>query len=210
MKLTSRLVVLGSLTLLLATNMAWAMGAGQKLGFVDYDKAIKEEKEAQQIFKDLEAEEIKLATWEQQAKNDFEKKMAIYKEQMPKWKEDKRKTEEAKISAEINTLQQESARRRQELSNNQQAKLDELKTKNLRLVEEIGKKQGYAMIFNAATLVFVSDEMKKKFDITADLIKAYNEKYKPVLTPAAAPAKPGAPTLPKPQAKPRVKASPTE
>lgn len=204
MRLMNRSMVFCALSFFLAQEMALA---NPKLGFVDYDKAIKEEKEAQVIFKELEAKEIALATWEQDAKNKFEKEMNTYKEQMPKWKEEKRKTEEAKLSAKINELQQESARRRQELSSDQQAKLEELKLKNLRLVDEIAKKQSYAMIFNAATLVYVSDDMKKKFDITTDLVKAYNEKYKAPLTPppaAPAPAVP-APALP---AKPDVKTMP--
>jgi len=177
-----------------------ALAATQKLGFVDYDVAVKEEKEAQKYFKDLEAQEIAVAAWEQEANTKLEKKLKTYEEKKSKLKPDKLKAEETKLRAEVQELQQESVKRRQDVTTNQKAKLAELKSKNSELVKVLANKEGYSMIFNAAILDFVSEDMKKNNDITPKLIKLYNEKYPVKATPAAAEPKPGA-AEPKPATK---------
>lgn len=158
-----------------------------KLGFVDYDRAIKEEKEAQKYFKDLEAEEVALAAWEQGVKAEFEKKMETYKASMEKLNEKQRKIEEEKLAGEVTRLQQESTTRRQKLQDNQQKRLEELKIKNNEVVEEIAKKHKLDVVFNAATLVWVAKNSPNIVDLTPDLIKQYNVKH--TIKAPAAPAK---------------------
>jgi len=187
-----RLIV--SCLVLINASSALAAPEQQKLGWVNFEAAFSAELEAQKYVKDLEVQENLIAADEQKARTDIEAKMAKFKGAVAKLSEAARAAEEAKISAEIGELQQKFSDRRAKLANDRSTKVAELENKNRLLVESISRKGNYAMVFNAATVVYVSDEIKKN-DLTQDLIAQYNKAYpvkavasKPAAKTAAAPA----------------------
>lgn len=180
------LTVLGSLNALAAPL------ATPKFGFVNFEAAFAQELEAQKYIKELEALEASIAADEQKARVDIEAKMTKFKNSMAKLKEDARMAEENKLSAEIGELQQKFNDRRNKLMADRQQKVAELENKNRLLVESISRKGSYSMVFNAASLVYVSDEIKKN-DLTQDLVNQYNKAYPVKAAAPAAPAKAGAP-----------------
>lgn len=181
--------VIVSCLVLINANFAFA-GADLKLGWVNFEAAFAAELEAQKYVKDLEAQENLIAVDEQKARTDIEAKMAKFKGAVAKLSDTARAAEEAKLSAEIGELQQKFTDRRSKLANDRSAKVTELENKNRLLVESLSRKGGYSMVFNSATVVYVSDEIKKN-DLTQELIAQYNKAY-PVkaAAPKAAPAKP--------------------
>jgi Skp family chaperone for outer membrane proteins len=171
--------------LLLSTN--YVLAAPEfKPGFVNFESAFAAELEAQKYVKELEAQENSIGADEQKARIDIENKMAKFKTSVAKLSDAARAAEEAKLSAEIGDLQQKFADRRTKLANERSAKVSELENKNRLLVESISRKGAYSMVFNSATVVYVSDEIKKN-DLTQELVAQYNKAY-PVKPAAAKPA----------------------
>ena len=154
-----------------------------KLGMVNFEMAFAQEQEAQKYVKELEAQENLIAVDEQKARTSIEAKMTKFKTAATKLSDAARAAEEAKLSAEIGDLQQKFTDRRSKLANDRAAKVTELENKNRLLIESISRKGGYAMVFNIATLAYVSDEIKKN-DLTQELIAQYNKAYPVKATPA--------------------------
>jgi Skp family chaperone for outer membrane proteins len=166
-----------------------------KYGFVNFEAAIAQEKEAQIYIKELEDGENKINQDEQVARVDIEKKMTNFRASVASLSEKARQEKETQLSNEIGMLQQQFTQRRQELGQKRQDRLRQLEDKNRLLLDSISKNGGFDMVFNAAALVYVSDDMKKN-DLTGKLVESYNKAYpvkpeaaKKPTTPVKAPAK---------------------
>ncbi len=179
-----------------------------KLGFVNFEAAISQELEAQKYIKGLEETENKINQDEQVARVDIEKKMTNFRTAVAKLDEKARQEKEAQLSEEIGRLQQQFSQRRNELGQKRQEVLRQLEDKNRLLLDSISKNGGFDMVFNAAALVYVSDDIKKN-DLTLKLVESYNKAYPvkadaplkagptkaPAKTPVKAPAPAKAPTV---------------
>ena len=124
----------------------------------------------------MEKQAAAVDIWEQEVKGKIEPKIKAFQESVPKLSEEKRKAEEAKLSDEINKVQQESVKRRQKLTTDQESKLHDLKTENAALVKTLATKGNFDMVLNAAAIVWVSDKVKKENDLTKQLVDEYNKK----------------------------------
>lgn len=165
-----------------------------KFGFVNFEAALSQELQAQQVIGELEAEEIKLNQAFQQAQADLEQKVAAFKATAASLNNKAKEEAEMKLGNEYGALQQKFSQDRMNSAQKRQVELGKLEEKNRVLLNDISQKGGYDLVFNSAALVYVSDEIKKN-DLTQSLITAYNNAFKPEVK-----------AQPKPQAQPKAPA----
>ncbi len=168
---------------LLFSYSSMAETAVSKIGFVNFDNAIKEENEAKKFIADLEKEKEQVLKSEQEKTAAFQKKVEDYKKTSasltPKAKEEK----EMALTQEMSTLQQSFQLARLSLQQKEQSMLADLETKNRLLVKSIAEQNGYGVVLNMAAVVYASEKELKANDITSKLVEQYNKAY--AVKPAA-------------------------
>lgn len=162
--------------LLWGSHAAIAETRAQKLCFVNFEAAISLEVEAKKYLEGLETAERDINNDEQKAREDIEKKMTNFRSSMAGLAEKARQEKEAQLTAEISKLQQQFTQRRMEQNQKRQEISRQLEDKNRLLLDSISKNAGCDAVFNAAALVYVSDEIKKN-DLTQKLVDSYNKAY---------------------------------
>lgn len=173
-----------------------------KIGIVNFQRAIQEEKLAAEKMKQLETAERALVEAQQKAQSSMEKKISDHQAAKEKLntkmmketnkavieKEAKGIADaEQKLSAEIANLQKDFGERQQKHEANIQQEKADLELKNKLLVESIARKKGFSLVLPIEVLPYVSEEYRKENDITDLLIADFNKAY-PVAKPAAKPA----------------------
>lgn len=191
------------LILLLAPCAVYAEGDAKagllKIGYVNFEIAFAQEQEAQKYTAEVEKEERAILEGEQKARTEIEAKMAKFQESMAKLSEKARQDQQTALGNEINALQQQFTQRRSDLDEKRRRILADLENKNRLMVDSLSRKDNYSIVFNSASMVFVSEDIKKN-DLTVKLVAEYNKTYpvKPEAPKKAAPPAKKAPVGKKP------------
>lgn len=158
--------------------------------FVFYDRASAQEEELKKYTKELENDERAIIDAEQKARTMLETKMNKFQESMAKLSDKERQKQQTDLGNEITNLQQKFTQQRNDLNQKKERILADIDSKNKLLVTSIGQSEKCSIIHNGATIVYLSDDMKKN-DITDKLVERYNKAYPAKAEPAkkSAPAK---------------------
>lgn len=169
-----RSLLLTALMLVLSTPLAsLAQGLPTRIGVVDFQRALLEVEDGKKAKKTLEtrfetkrqALEAKKAEIEQM-KTSLEAQAMMLSEQARKTKEEEYQQKVMAFQQEMMESQQEMAMMEQELTGGILEKLGDV-------AEGIGKEQGYTLIVEAGTVVYVGDGL----DLTTQVISRYNTKH---------------------------------
>jgi Skp family chaperone for outer membrane proteins len=176
-----------STTALMFFSMSLLADAELKIAYVNFDTAFNQELKVQEFIKRYEEKEKVLEEQKNKAEVSIKNKVAA----LQKLTGDARLQEEAKLSAEFNSLQTKLTDESTKISNERQKEVKTLEDENRFWVESLAKEGGYSIVLNSATIVYLADSMKKH-DLTSKLIAKYNQ---------ANPLKPSTPAAKAPPAK---------
>jgi len=144
-----------------------------KIGFVNLQRALQESERGKEVIGKLQQEVNQAQERLNKEKEEIDKLEKEYQEKQSAWDEPTRQSKLTEIQLKKQKLAQEaqSLQLYYQKRQNEQIKpiLDELN----QVISEIGKKQGYAVIFDLSGMVLYLDN---RLDITDKIIKAYNLK----------------------------------
>lgn len=170
--------------LALALSLAPAARAEQKLGYVDFQRAIKEVEEGKAagaaLKRDFEEKQKQLNARSEEVKRlqeDFQKQAALL---TPEAKAAKG----AEIERKMMETQEFYVKLQQDLSGKEREAMRPLADKMTVIVREIAEADGFTMVFDrdSAGLIFAPPSL----DLTNELIRKYNAKYSAGAKPAPA------------------------
>lgn len=147
-----------------------------KMGFVNYEDAVAQELQAQKEIKDLQKKDQEINDASKKASDEFEKKYAEFTKAMETMNEKAREDKRKAFMNEYNALDQQFKKRRLDLEKDRQDLLQKLEGQNRFLLDNLARKEGYTMVFNAQALVYASDKLKAH-DLTPKLIAEYNKTH---------------------------------
>lgn len=153
-----------------------ALAADLKIGYANLQKALNDSEAGLKAKEDLKNEAKKLED-ELNVKQESLKKM---KEEIDKkasvWNKETKEAKEAEFKAKSQEFQKQFMQYGDDLNKRKQDSEAQIIEDLRDVVEDIAKKKGYTYVFEKAVggLLYAPPEA----DITEDIIKAYNKKYK--------------------------------
>jgi outer membrane protein len=172
-KMKKAFVIIALSVLVVACNQT----AEVKTAYVDTSVLMKEYTEAKDLEAKYKAQSEEKGRQLQAEINRFQQDAANFQRQAQangqQWAQ-QRAAELQKREQQLGYAQQQLA---QELQQESGVEMDSMVTGIKKFIKDYGKKNGYAYIYgtgDAATILYAED----KFDITKDIIKALNDKYK--------------------------------
>jgi hypothetical protein len=157
---------------------------------IDIQAASEKESEVQQVLADFKTREKVLDDKQKKARTTLEPKIAALQNLKP----EARAAEEAKLSGEINKLQEEFTKEADKIKADFEAVLKDMREKNRLLAISFAKEHGCDELHTDIVPIAISDRAKKNH-LTNEFVTKYNKTY---------PAK-AAPKTPAPKAPPTKK-----
>ncbi len=168
----NRMLTLTLLASLLTTQPA--VGAGQKVAYVDMARALNEvndgknakaklKKEFEARQKQLDAEQSRL----KRKKADFDKRVATMRPEV-------RSQKEQELQRELMALQQTYVQMQRELMGQEGKVTQEIGERLKSIIGKIGDRDGYTMILNIGESVLYH---KRHMNITDEVVTVYNKKF---------------------------------
>ena len=146
-----------------------------KIGFVNLRRAIEESERGKQILSSLQKEIDQAQAKLDQGKKEIEALEKEYKENKDKWDEATRQSKLAEIQIKKSQLGKQAYDYQTYYQKRQNEQLQPVINDLVQLIEEIGKKEKYAVIFDSSGVgvILYADPT---LDLTDKIIKQYNLK----------------------------------
>jgi outer membrane protein len=161
-----RLLVVLALIFILGSNVR----AAEKFAYINLEKVFNE-------YQKTKDEEAKLTEEGKQKQKEIDakiKEIDKLREDMELLNEKEKEKRKAEIEKKMQELRQFDRQARADLMRKRDAIIREILTEIDNAIKEYGKSKGYTLIFNSRALLY-KDE---KLDITDEIIKYLNNKYK--------------------------------
>ncbi|MBN2342908.1 MAG: OmpH family outer membrane protein [Deltaproteobacteria bacterium] len=147
-----------------------------KIAFVDLRRALNETNEGKRAMKKLQKEKDKLQKKIDKKEESIMKMQDKLKEQQSILSQEALQKKAQEYYQAIQELQQSYAQFQQELAQKEMKATQDILVKMETIVAEMGKKDGYTMIYDRSVGAVVW--APAHLDLTDQLIQLYNEKYK--------------------------------
>jgi len=183
-----RLVV--ALAALIPLTFSAAAHAQSKIGYVNFQKALAELDEAKAARTRLEGVKEQKQKDLDKAQDQLKKDKDTFDKQAPTMAEAARNEKAEALQKRFIDLQQNFEKGRAELAQKENEEFQPIVTKMRGIITSIAQKEGFTMVFDAGGIAYAPDSL----DLTAQLVRTYNEQNKvkgqaPSAPAAAAPAK---------------------
>jgi outer membrane protein len=169
-----RLPLLAAIALGAFSAAAAPAHADDKVGYVDMARAFNELEDSKQakeaLKKDFDGKQKQLDEAQNKLKSkkdDFDAKSSMMKPEVRQQKQDE-------LQKDFATLQQTYMQLQQDLSKREGALVQDITRKLRKVVEKLGDRDGYTMIFDIGESVLY---YKRHQDITDQVIREYNKEY---------------------------------
>lgn len=161
-----------SIFVFLAPPDASAQGLPTRIGVVDFQRALLEVEDGKKAKKTLETRFEQKRQALEAKKAEIEQMKTSLEAQAVMLSADARRAKEDEYQQKVIAFQQEMMESQQEMAMMEQELTGDILTKLGDVAEQIGREQGYTLIVEAGTVVYVADGL----DITAQVITRYNAK----------------------------------
>lgn len=166
-----------------------AVRAEVKLGYVDLQRALNEVEEGKAAKAALKGEFDQKQKILDERKTDFEKARADFEKQASVMSEDARKQKQGELERKGMELQSFFMQQQKELAERERETTRGIFEKMQGIVREIADADGLSAVMQSEALVYAAPSL----DITNELVRKYNARYKPGSAPAAKGDKAAAP-----------------
>ena len=145
-----------------------------KIGVVDFQRVLKNSSAGKAIQAELKSQFNRMQAELEKKKAEIEEIQKSSERQAAVMSKETREEKKRELQIKIYDLKNLEKKYRSELRGNERKKMMKIQEKTLSIAREIGKREGYLIIFDKSVAIYVP----KTLDITDKVIQEYNAVYK--------------------------------
>ena len=145
-----------------------------KIGVVDFQRIFKNSNAGKALQAELKSQFNKMQAELEKVKSEIEEIQKSIERQATVMSKDVREEKKRDLQIKIYDFKNLEKKYRSELRKDERKKLMSIQEKALKIAQEIGKKEGYLIIFEKKVAIYVP----KTLDLTDKVIQEYNAVYK--------------------------------